>query len=479
MSAVLAAAPARGARARRPDGASRSGQGLAFAVSALAAGFGTALATIMEHAARALYGEEMIAGSGTARIMLAIAGMLLIGVSVVVGAIVARQAFTGAVEDLRGELALRRLLGASSRGERRRVLRGFVLVGLGGALAGWVAGVLVAIPVSGLLASLGGGMDLTGMPTVEPWATVPAIAVAVAAALSAALATRGVLAVSPLEALRGAAVDVETTVRRRRTGGIVTLAIGAALLAGAVALSMLSPLAVLVGFAGGIVSVAGIIALAPAIVPPLVAIASRAFGRGVPARAAAGTLATHPGRTAALVLSLFAGAAVVTMMVTAGASLTSAVVSIERSPEFKAELEAMYGGVTTVITAIVGFSAVLAVLGFVAAMLLSVRRRTREIGLLRLLGLRRGQTRAMLLAEAGAITIVAVLSGFGMGVLYGWIGTQSMVASVGGVVSTAPVIPWGLPLALLGGGLVVALAASLPAGVRAASVPPLAAVAAD
>ncbi|SFS16694.1 putative ABC transport system permease protein [Agrococcus baldri] len=464
---------------RRADATSRTGQGLAFAVSVLAAAFGTSLATLMEHAARALYGEAMIAGSGTARIMLAIAGVLLIGVSVVVGAIVARQAFTGAVEDLRGELALRRLLGASSRGERRRVLRGFVLVGAGGALAGWLAGVLVAIPVSALLASLGERMDIAGMPAIEPWAAVPALAVAVAAALSAQLATREVLAVSPLEALRGAEVDVETTVQRRRVAGIVTLVVGAALLAGSVALSLVTPLAVLVGFAGGVVSVAGIIALAPAVVPPLVAIASRAFGRGVPARAAAGTLATHPGRTSALVLSLFAGAAVVTMMVTAGSSLTSAVVSIERTPEFKAELESIYGGVTTVITAIVGFSAVLAVLGFVAAMLLSVRRRTREIGLLRMLGLRRGQTRTMLLAEAGAITVVAVTTGFGMGVLYGWIGTQSMVASVAGVVSTAPVIPWGLPVALLVGGLVVALAASLPAGLRAASVPPLAAVAAD
>lgn len=307
----------------------------------LAAAFGTALSTLMEHAARALHGEEMIAGSGTARIMLAIAGVLLIGASVVVGAIVARQAFTGAVEDLRGELALRRLLGASSRGERRRVLRGFVLVGLVGAVIGWLAGVLVAIPVSGLLASLGERLDLLGMLAADPWATIPAIAVAASAALSAWLATRGVLAVSPLEALRGADVDVETTVRRGRKGGIVTLAIGAALLAGAVALSMLTPLAVLVGFAGGVVSVVGIIALAPAIVPPLVALASRAVGRGVPARAAAGTLATHPGRTSALVLSLFAGAAVVTMMVTAGSSLTSAVVSIERSPEFKAELEAI------------------------------------------------------------------------------------------------------------------------------------------
>lgn len=477
MSAALARA--RSTDGRRADGASRTGQGLALAVSVLAAAFGTSLATVMEHAARALYGEEMIAASGTARIMLAIAGTLLIGVSVVVGAIVARQAFTGAVEDLRGEIALRRLLGASSSGERRRVLRGFVLVGAVGALVGWLLGVLVAIPVSALLSGLGEGLDLDGMPVVEPWAIVPAAAVAVAAALSARLATASVLAVSPLEALRGAEVDVETVVPRRRTAGVVTLIAGTALLAASVALSLLSPLAVLVGFAGGVVSVAGIIGLAPAIVPPLVAVASRAFGRGVPARAAAGTLATHPGRTSALVLSLFAGAAVVTMMVTAGSSLTTAVVTMERTPEFRAELEAIYGGVTTVITAIVGFSAVLAVLGFVAAMLLSVRRRTREIGLLRMLGLRRGQTRTMLLAEAGAITIVAVLTGFGMGVLYGWIGTQSMVASVAGVVSTAPVIPWGLPVALLVGGLAVALAASLPAGARAASVPPLAAVAAD
>ncbi|SDR68460.1 ABC transporter permease [Agrococcus carbonis] len=478
MTAVAApAAPA--ARARRADGATRTGQGLAFAVSVLAAAFGTGLATLMEHAARALYGEAMLASSPTARIMLAIAGVLLIGVSVVVGAIVARQAFTGAVEDLRSEIALRRLLGASARVERGRVLRGFVLVGATGAAVGWLAGVLLAAGAGAVVSRLADRMDFAGMPAVEPWAVVPAAAVAAAAALSAVLATRGVLAVSPLEALRGAGVDVETTRPRRRVGGIVTLAIGALLLAASVALSVLSPLAVLVGFAGGVVSVVGIIVLAPAIVPPLTAVAVRALGRGVPARAAAGTLATHPGRTSALVLSLFAGAAVVTMMMTAGSSLTTAVVTMERSPEFRAELQAIYGGVTTVITGIVGFSAVLAVLGFVAAMLLSVRRRAREIGLLRMLGMRRRQTRAMLVAEAGVITAVAVSTGFGMGVLYGWIGTQSMVGSIGGVVSTAPVVPWALPVALVIGGVVVALAASLPAGHRAASVPPLAAVAAD
>ncbi|WP_072313694.1 ABC transporter permease [Agrococcus sp. Marseille-P2731] len=483
-STSAAAPPAAGAAAatsprHRTDGASRTGLGLALAVSILAAAFGTALATLMEHAALALYGEAMIAGSATARIMLAIAALLLIGVSVVVGAIVARQAFTGAVEDLRGEIALRRLLGASSRTERRRVLRGFVVVGLAGALVGWLLGLLAARGAGELISLLGERFDLRDMPMVEPWATVPALAVAAAAVLSAWLATRDVLAVSPLEALRGAGVDVETTARRRRLGARVALVAGALLLAAAVALSPLSPLAVLVGFAGGIVSVTGIIGLAPAIAPPLVALASRAFGRGVPARAAAGTLATHPGRTAALVLSLFAGAAVVTMMVTAGTSLTTAVVSIERSPEFRAELQAIYGGVTGIITGIVSFSAVLAVLGFVAAMLLSVRRRTREIGLLRMLGLRRGQTRTMLLAEAGSITIVAVVTGFCVGALYGWIGTQSLVGSIGGVVSTAPTIPWLLPVSLIVGGLAVALAASLPAGARAASVPPLAAVATD
>ena len=51
-----------------------------------------------EHAALALYGERMVAESETARLLLALAGTLLIGVSVVVAAIVVRQALTGAVE---------------------------------------------------------------------------------------------------------------------------------------------------------------------------------------------------------------------------------------------------------------------------------------------------------------------------------------------------------------------------------------------
>ncbi|WP_425846479.1 FtsX-like permease family protein [Agrococcus sp. TSP3-2-1] len=459
--------------------ASRSGLWLAFAVSALAAGFGTALSTVMEHAALELYGEALIAGSETGRLLLALAQSLLIGVSIVVGAIVTRQALTGAVEDRRAEIALRRLLGASSRAERRRLLGGFALVGVGGAAAGWVLGVGGAALASEAFAALPEGLDLRGLPVVEPWAAVPAVIVAVAGVLAAMIATRSVLSVSPLEALRSAGVDVETTVERRRTGGVVTLVIGAVLLAAAVLLGPLSPLAVLVGFVGGVVATAGIVALAPAIAPPLVALASRALGRSVPARAAAGTLATHPGRTSALVLSLFAGTAVVTMMIAAGSSLTTAAHTIERDPFFQQQLRELIVGVTSVVAGIVGFSGLLGMLGFVASMLLSVRRRTREIGLLRTLGLRRGQTRSMLLAEAGAITIVAVSTGFAVGTLYGWVGAHAMLSSVQGVVSTAPSLPWQLPLALAAVGLAVAVATSVPAGQRAARIAPLAAAAAE
>lgn len=478
--AVAARAAAPAPTRRRPDASSRTGAMLAFAVAALAAAFGTALSTLMEHAALALYGERMVAESETARLLLALAGTLLIGVSVVVAAIVVRQALTGAVEDLRGEIALRRLLSATARSERRRMLGRFAAVGVGGAVLGWGVGVVAAIPVEALLTQPEEGLELTGMPPIMPAAVVPAAAVALAAVVAAALATRTVLAVTPLEALRGAGVDVETSGRHpRRVGARVALGLGALLLAGAVVLGAITPFAVLVGFAGGIVLVVGIIGVAPAVAPPLVALAGRAMGRSVPARVAAGTLATHPGRTASLVLALFVGAAIVTMMVTAGASLTTAALTMERDPVFRAELEALLTGVTMVVTAIVGFSAVLGVLGFVAAMLLSVRRRTREIGLLRMLGLRRAHTLRMLLAEAAAITIVAVVTGFGTGMLLGWIGVQSMVGSVLGVVSTAPTIPWQLPIALVVAGVVVAVAASWPAGRRASRIAPLDAVAAD
>lgn len=479
-SAIAAGSGPAGGSARAAARSSRTGAVLAFAVAALAAAFGTALSTLMEHAALALYGERMVAESETARLLLALSGTLLIGVSVVVAAIVVRQAFTSAVEDLRGEIALRRLLGATARAERRRMLRRCTAAGVGGAVLGWAVGVLAAIPVEQLLTQPQEGLELTGMPPVMPAALVPAVAVAIAAAVAASLATRAVLTVSPLEALRGAGVDVETAgPRRRRIGARAALALGTLLLAAAVVLGAITPFAVLVGFAGGVVLVVGIVGIAPVVAPPLVALAGRAMGRSVPARVAAGTLATHPGRTASLVLALFVGSAIVVMMVTAGASLTTAVVTIERDPEFRAELEALFSGVTAVITAIVAFSAMLGVLGFVASMLLSVRRRTREIGLLRVLGLRRRHTLRMLLAEAGAITLVAVTTGFGIGVLLGWIGVQSTVGSVLGVVSTAPTIPWQLPVALLVAGLTVAVSASWPAGRRAARIPPLAAVAAD
>jgi putative ABC transport system permease protein len=106
------------------------------------------------------------------------------------------------------------------------------------------------------------------------------------------------------------------------------------------------------------------------------------------------------------------------------------------------------------------FSVIVAVLGIVNTLALSVFERTREIGLLRAIGLRRRQLSAMITIEAVATAVFGAVLGTLLGLGLG-------VALQRGLVSqglTALAVPWALVLAmLLASGVVGVLAAALPA----------------
>ena len=107
-------------------------------------------------------------------------------------------------------------------------------------------------------------------------------------------------------------------------------------------------------------------------------------------------------------------------------------------------------------------------------MAMSVLERTREIGLLRAVGLTRGQSRRMIRGESVMIAVLGGILGVAAGLIIG-IAFQRSLAEVGIGVLSIPV--WQIALFLVGAGLVGILAALAPAR-RAAHMDVLGAVAA-
>jgi len=72
------------------------------------------------------------------------------------------------------------------------------------------------------------------------------------------------------------------------------------------------------------------------------------------------------------------------------------------------------------LTALLGLAVIVAVLGIMNTLTLSVSERTREIGMLRAIGMTRPQVRKMIRAEAIIIAVFGALLGIVMGIFFGW-----------------------------------------------------------
>ena len=79
------------------------------------------------------------------------------------------------------------------------------------------------------------------------------------------------------------------------------------------------------------------------------------------------------------------------------------------------------------ITALLGLALIIALFGIVNTLALSIFERTREIGLLRAVGMARRQVRAMVRWEAMLIAVFGAILGIAVGGLFGW----AMVSALG------------------------------------------------
>lgn len=118
---------------------------------------------------------------------------------------------------------------------------------------------------------------------------------------------------------------------------------------------------------------------------------------------------------------------------------------------------------------------IIAVLGIVNTLTLSVSEHTTEIGLLRAVGMTRGNIRKMITLESVAIALLGAILGLSLGILFGW-GLQHSVAADG---LNKLVIPYSTLLISLAGFIVVDIFAAIGLARRTAKTDILAAIAAE
>ena len=141
--------------------------------------------------------------------------------------------------------------------------------------------------------------------------------------------------------------------------------------------------------------------------------------------------------------------------------------------EFSADQQGFVDTILTLVTALLALAVLIAMFGIVNTLALAVFERTREIGLLRAIGMSRRQLRRMIRLEAVIIAVFGALLGVGLGTAFGW----AIVRSLREFGVTELSLPLGrLAVAVVLAGLVGVLAAVWPAR-RAARMDVLGAIA--
>ncbi|SDU41626.1 FtsX-like permease family protein [Jiangella alkaliphila] len=146
--------------------------------------------------------------------------------------------------------------------------------------------------------------------------------------------------------------------------------------------------------------------------------------------------------------------------------------SVQSFAQRRADFEEDLNEAVNLVLAILALALVIAFIGIANTLSLSVHERTREIGLLRALGLTRRQTRVMLGLEAALMGAVAAVVGSAAGALFAW-------AAVASVQELEFVVPWCLLAVSAVVATLLGVVASIAPGQRAARTSPVMALAAD
>jgi putative ABC transport system permease protein len=452
-------------------------------VAALAGTFGVALLHITGLLAAAIAADDVTGESDTVALMLGIVAVVFIVIAIYVSAIVTANTVSTVVAGRTRLIALLRLIGSSARAQRAQIAREGLLVGLVGAAIGIVLGTAISFGLEEV-AVANELMPATEYDYLNAMVVLPAVAVVITTWLASWVGSRRVLRVRPIQAIGNATEQDREELARRRGRNITALVlfiVGIGLLAAGVVWGLTDPFGVLIGMVGGLVSFTGIVLGAHVVMPPVLRIVGRLFGNSPAARLAAENAVRHPERSSRMTIGLVIGVTLVTTFsVTMESYRAMLLAAQEAHPEVYAGIDEMLNVTVAIFTVLIGFSALIAAIGMVNTLSLSVMQRTRELGLLRALGFDRRQLRHMIVVESAALTLAATFTGIVLGFGYGWAGAQALL---GGAQAEPTFVLPGLPWALFGGLLVAAgvltLVASIAPARRAMRVSPVVALAVD
>lgn len=149
-------------------------------------------------------------------------------------------------------------------------------------------------------------------------------------------------------------------------------------------------------------------------------------------------------------------------------------VKVQTKEQFANSSAQQINQMLVVLYGMLGLALIIAVLGIINTLALSVVERKREIGMLRAVGMLRKQVRRTIYLESVLISIFGALLGMVLGVIIGWCLVRTFREWLAGI---EPVVPWGTVLfTLVAAGVCGVLAALWPA-IRAARTKPLEAIA--
>ncbi|MEV5550188.1 FtsX-like permease family protein [Streptomyces sp. NPDC052309] len=143
--------------------------------------------------------------------------------------------------------------------------------------------------------------------------------------------------------------------------------------------------------------------------------------------------------------------------------------------DYKQELKDQVGQLLNMVYGLLALAIIVAVLGVVNTLALSVVERTREIGLMRAIGLSRRQLRRMIRLESVVIALFGALLGLGLGM--GWGATAQKLLALEGL--NVLDIPWPTIIGVFIGSAFVGLFAALVPAFRAGRMNVLNAIATE
>ncbi len=127
-------------------------------------------------------------------------------------------------------------------------------------------------------------------------------------------------------------------------------------------------------------------------------------------------------------------------------------VNVQTFDELQTDAEDQINQLLNLITGLLALAVIIALIGVTNTMTLSVYERTREIGLLRAVGLSRLQTRRMIRSEASIIAVFGAVLGVAIGIFFGWAILQALrdEGFTAFVIPFGTVVVWIVVTAILG-----------------------------